>query len=88
MVIQSYAAASNCDDEEVEIFYKNISRAIEVNRTQYRLLIEGLNAKLLNRKYYETFIANFSYDQRNQLRGLGNCQLNKRVSRYKAHHFE
>ena len=45
-VIQTYAPTTRHDDEEVEMFYEDIARAMEENQTHYQFLVGDFNAKL------------------------------------------
>jgi endonuclease/exonuclease/phosphatase family metal-dependent hydrolase len=66
-LIQAYAPTSTHDDEEVETFYEDISKAMEENRTHYLFILGDFNAKLGKREEdSEISIGNFSYDQRNE----------------------
>jgi endonuclease/exonuclease/phosphatase family metal-dependent hydrolase len=66
-VIQAYAPTSTHDDEEIEMFYEDIAKAMEENRTQFQFLVGDFNAKLgKSEDDSETSIGNFSYEQRNE----------------------
>lgn len=66
-VIQAYAPTSTHDDEEVETFYEDVSKAMEENRAHYQILAGDFNAKLGKREdVSESSIGNYGYDQRNE----------------------
>lgn len=66
-VIQAYAPTSTHDDEEVEVFYEDVAKAMEDNRAHYQYIVGDFNAKLGKREEEsEISIGNFSHDQRNE----------------------
>jgi len=66
-VIQAYAPTTAHDDEEIESFYEDVSKAFEENRVQFQILVGDFNAKLGKREdVAETSIGTFSHDQRNE----------------------
>ena len=72
-VIQVYAPTSTHDDK-VEIFYEDVAKAMDDNRSHYQYIVGDFNAKLGKREEEtEISIGNFSYDQRNE---RGDTMLN------------
>jgi len=66
-VIQAYAPTTTHDDEEIEVFYEDVSKAMDENRAHYQLLVGDFNAKLGKRSDdSETSIGMFGHDQRNE----------------------
>ncbi|XP_072046970.1 craniofacial development protein 2-like [Amphiura filiformis] len=45
-IIQVYAPTSEYDDEIVEIFYEDVSKAIEANKGKYTIVMGDFNAKV------------------------------------------
>ena len=45
-MIQAYAPTSTHDDEEVEIFYEDVEKAMDENRSYFQYLVGDFNAKL------------------------------------------
>jgi hypothetical protein len=65
-IIQVYAPMTAYDDEDIELFYEDISNAMEEHKNRLILVIRDFNAKLgrkLNKE--ETKIGDFGYGQRN-----------------------
>ncbi len=64
-VIQVYAPTSTHPDEEVEVMYEDISRAIHTNKTYFNVVMGDFNAKLGTRGDNELRVGQFGYGQRN-----------------------
>ncbi|KAL0868479.1 hypothetical protein ABMA27_007962 [Loxostege sticticalis] len=64
-VIQVYAPTSKHPDEEVEVMYEDISRAIHKSTTYFNVVMGDFNAKLGKRGDGELKVGEFGYGQRN-----------------------
>ncbi|KAL0832887.1 hypothetical protein ABMA28_001036 [Loxostege sticticalis] len=64
-VIQVYAPTSKHPDEEVEVMYEDISRAIHKSKTYFNVVMGDFNAKLGKRGDGELKVGEFGYGQRN-----------------------
>ncbi|XP_072014740.1 craniofacial development protein 2-like [Amphiura filiformis] len=96
-IIQVYAPTSEYDDEIliVEIFYEDVSKAIEANKGKYTTVMGDFNAKVGEcQPDEEAIIGKFGYGQRNK-RGemllefaaqdklvIGNTFFKKKKTRY------
>lgn len=66
-IIQAYAPTSASEADELEVFYDNLSEALDRCPTYYTLLIGDFNAKLGRRQdESENPIGNFGYGERNE----------------------
>ncbi|KAL0893365.1 hypothetical protein ABMA27_014952 [Loxostege sticticalis] len=64
-VIQVYAPTSKHPDEEVEVMYEDISRAIHKSKTYFNVVMGDFNAKLGRQRDGELRVGEFGYRQRN-----------------------
>ncbi|KAL0881425.1 hypothetical protein ABMA27_001289 [Loxostege sticticalis] len=64
-VIQVYAPTSKDPDEEVEVMYEDISRAIHKSKTYFNVVMGDFNAKLGRQRDGELRVGEFGYGQRN-----------------------
>ncbi|XP_052742326.1 craniofacial development protein 2-like [Bicyclus anynana] len=64
-VIQVYAPTSTHPDEEVEVLYEDISKAIHASNSYYNVVMGDFNAKLGERSGSELKVGRFGYGQRN-----------------------
>ena len=64
-VIQVYAPTSAQPDEEVEVLYEDISRALHASNSYYNVVMGDFNAKLGERSGSELRVGQFGYGQRN-----------------------
>ena len=67
VLIQVYAPTSDYDDEVVEAFYEDVSKAVEENKAKYTIVMGDLNAKVGERQpEEETILGKFGYGQRHK----------------------
>lgn len=65
-IIQVYAPTTDYDDDSIESFYEDISRAMDEEKTRFTLVIGDFNAKLGERlNNDETKMGNYGYGKRN-----------------------
>ncbi|XP_045506861.1 craniofacial development protein 2-like [Colias croceus] len=64
-VIQVYAPTSTHSDEDVEVMYEDISRAIHTSKTHFNVVMGDFNAKLGKRGDDELRVGQFGFGQRN-----------------------
>jgi len=70
-IIQVYAPISYCDDEQVDIFYKDLIRAIKQNPASYIIICGDFNAKMeLKFDPSEVVLGNFRSINRNERREM------------------
>ena len=64
-IIQIYAPTSTHTDEEMEIFYEDLDRALKKQRTQFTFVIGDFNAKVGQKRRGELAMGNFGIGSRN-----------------------
>ena len=65
-VIQVYAPTSTSSEEEIEQFYDDISKVLDVEKTKYTILMGDFNAKVGKKKDGESCMGKFGIGQRNE----------------------
>ena len=64
-IIQIYAPTSTHTDEEMEIFYEDLDRALKKQKTQFTFVIGDFNAKVGQKRRGELAMGNFGIGSRN-----------------------